>query len=180
MTNELGLLYGLTLDEDIEGNKQDDGDLICRLKGSYIGPYNVELFVSNYGVSETENDLVHVDSAGQPFVYHTLADVEEINSNSGSVNGGQFLTLSGSGFDENPGQTKVWIGDQECKIESIDSSTLTCLTPPQGNSGATEMWPGNAGLTYELWLDTDVDPEITWDILDGVEPNYTTILDQGN
>ena len=72
-TNEFGHLYGFT-----------ESHIACKLKGTYIGPYNIELYVSNYGQSQTENELVHVDSLGQPFLFHTLADIENINAMSGT------------------------------------------------------------------------------------------------
>ena len=72
-TDEFGHLYGFT-----------ESHIACKLKGTYIGPYNIELYVSNYGQSQTENELVHVDSLGQPFLFHTLADIENINAMSGT------------------------------------------------------------------------------------------------
>ena len=32
---------------------------------------------------------------GQPFVFHTLADIESISESTGSDNGGQYLTITG-------------------------------------------------------------------------------------
>ena len=130
-----------------------------------------------------------MDSAGQPFVYHTLADIETISSSSGSENGGQFLTITGSGFDENPGQTQVLIGGQECQIREISLTSLTCLTPAVDDTVVTiqqrtedteqESWAGNAGLKYELWLDSELNPSDTWEIFPSVAPNHTTVLSQG-
>ena len=48
------------------------GNISCRLKGTYIGAHTVQTYVSDFGKSKTENDIVHVDSLGQPFVFHTL------------------------------------------------------------------------------------------------------------
>ena len=72
-TDEFGHLYGFA-----------ESHIACKLKGTYIGPYNIELYVSNYGTSQTENELVHVDSLGQPFLFHTFADIENINAMSGT------------------------------------------------------------------------------------------------
>ena len=78
--------------------------------------------------------------------------------NSGSANGGQFLTISGSGFDANPGSTKVIIGNKECNIDSITSEEVVCKTPPENGEDLTRevdavaLYPGNAGLKYELWF----------------------------
>ena len=94
-TDDFGYLYGLALDTDEEGNKLNTGDISCRLKGTYIGPHNIETYISNYGKSRTDNNIVHVDSLGQPFVFHTLADIDSISASTGSDNGGQYLTITG-------------------------------------------------------------------------------------
>ena len=104
----------------------------------------------------------------------------------GSFNGGQFLSISGTGFDQNPGQTKVFVGDNACDIQEISSMKLTCLTPPKTNldtiEPSTRFEPGNAGLKYELWLNSDnlaYEDSETWDILLGISPNHSILLDQG-
>ena len=80
-----------------------------------------------------------------------------------------IIFIAGTGFDENPGQTKVLIGGNECEIQDIDSVSLTCLTPSEETSDAT-LWPGNAGLKYQLWLDAEIEISLnmTLDILSGV------------
>ena len=101
------------MDEDEEGNYQDSGNMTCKLTGTYIGPLDIDVYVSDgFGHSENSHDenVEHIDSLGQPFVFHTLADITNVSKNSGSVNGGQYLTISGSGFDANPGSTKIIIG----------------------------------------------------------------------
>ena len=112
------------MDEDEEGNYQDSGNMTCKLTGTYIGPLDIDVYVSDgFGHSENSHDenVEHIDSLGQPFVFHTLADITNVSKNSGSVNGGQYLTISGSGFDANPGSTKIIIG------KNILSSLLTTL-----------------------------------------------------
>jgi hypothetical protein len=61
------------------------------------------------------------------------------------------------------------IGGNECEIQDIDSVSLTCLTPTEETSDAT-LWPGNAGLKYQLWLDAEIDISLnmTLDILSGL------------
>ena len=80
-----------------------------------------------------------------------------------------IIFIAGTGFDENPGQTKVLIGGNECEIQDIDSVSLTCLTPSEETSDAT-LWPGNAGLKYQLWLDAEIEISLnmTLDILSGL------------
>lgn len=61
------------------------------------------------------------------------------------------------------------IGGNECEIQDIDSVSLTCLTPSEETSDAT-LWPGNAGLKYQLWLDAEIEISLnmTLDILSGL------------
>ena len=101
------------MDEDEEGNNEDTGNMTCKLTGTYIGPLDIDLYVSDgYGhsVNSIDSAVEHIDSLGQLFVFHTLADIANVSENSGSDNGGQYLTISGSGFDANPGSTKIIIG----------------------------------------------------------------------
>ena len=81
--------------------------------------------------------------------------------------------FSGSGFDENPGSTQVTIGNGECQIESITSDEIICKTPPESGE-MMDIYPGNAGLTYELWLNTgDIDTNAGWEVLNGTMPDHT-------
>ena len=157
------------MDEDEEGNKEDTGNMTCKLTGTYIGPLDIDVYVSDgYGhpVNAYEEDVEHIDSLGQPFVFHTLADITNVSENSGSVNGGQYLTISGSGFDANPGSTRIIIGNEECTIDAITSEEIVCKTPPE-NGGSMTVYPGNAGLKYELWLNTgEIDTTAGWQIMD--------------
>ena len=89
-----------------------------------------------------------------------------------------IIFIAGTGFDENPGQTKVLIGGNECEIQDIDSVSLTCLTPSEETSDAT-LWPGNAGLKYQLWLDAEIDISLnmTLDILSGLSgTNFSPLI----
>ena len=90
------------MEEDDEGNFEDEGELTCRLKGTYIGPHNIDMYVSEgYGHSVTKKELVHIDSLGQPFAYHTLAQVSNISQNEGALNGGQYLSITGMFLNAN-------------------------------------------------------------------------------
>jgi hypothetical protein len=86
---------------------EEEGQLTCKLKGTYIGPYNVEFFISGYGPSQTSKGNVWADSQGQPFVYHTMPTIDAIDQSSGGTNGGQFLTITGTGYDAAEGETEV-------------------------------------------------------------------------
>ena len=118
------------MDEDEEGNYQDSGNMTCKLTGTYIGPLDIDVYVSDgFGHSENSHDenVEHIDSLGQPFVFHTLADITNVSKNSGSVNGGQYLTISGSGFDANPGSTKIIIGKDISSLLTNLGKYMICV-----------------------------------------------------
>lgn len=52
---------------------------------------------------------------------------------SGSVEGGQVVTISGGGFIA--GETTVMIGTYDCPVISVDYSTITCTLPRAGREG---------------------------------------------
>ena len=118
------------MDEDEEGNYQDSGNMTCKLTGTYIGPLDIDVYVSDgFGHSENSHDdnVEHIDSLGQPFVFHTLADITNVSKNSGSINGGQYLTISGSGFDANPGSTKIIIGKDISSLLTNLGKYMICV-----------------------------------------------------
>ena len=118
------------MDEDEEGNYQDSGNMTCKLTGTYIGPLDIDVYVSDgFGHSENSHDdnVEHIDSLGQPFVFHTLADIANVSKNTGSVNGGQYLTISGSGFDANPGSTKIIIGKDISSLLTTLGKYMICV-----------------------------------------------------
>ena len=51
---------------------------------------------------------------------------------SGSLGGGQVLTINGTGFMEN--RTKVLICDMECEVIDTGPSCIMCRTPEFGPS----------------------------------------------
>ncbi|XP_052060298.1 fibrocystin-L-like isoform X3 [Mytilus californianus] len=62
-----------------------------------------------------------------------LPHVSSMSPESGSVEGGQVVTISGGGFI--PGETTVIIGMSDCPVISVDYSTLTCTLPRAGREG---------------------------------------------
>ena len=69
------------------------------------------------------------------------------------------------------------IGGNECEIQSIDSTSLTCLTPSESVSDTT-LWPGMAGLKYELWLDSEI--EISTSMTDDIFSGLSLFDNQNN
>ena len=56
---------------------------------------------------------------GQPFVFHTLADIESISESTGSDNGGQYLTITGKNTHYRIGPNRFPIYHVIVIIESV-------------------------------------------------------------
>ena len=57
------------------------------------------------------------------------------------------------------------IGNDECTIDAITSQEIVCKTPPE-NGGSMSVYPGNAGLKYELWRNTgEIDTTAGWQVI---------------
>ena len=159
LTDYLGEKYGVHLSGVNDCGLDDScGNITCKLKGTFIGPTLIEYYVSTYGASQNDLDKFNVDSLGQLYHIHTLPTVDVVSKSSGSNNGGQLITVSGTGFDAFPGKTNVYLGSQKCNIETIESSQLTCRTPPKPSELDTadyeNIYAGGAGLEYKIWMNT--------------------------
>ena len=77
LTDELGNLYGLSLDSE----ESNEGSITCKPGGTFIGPVNATVFVSGkYGKSQVKG-AYSVNSKGQMFVYHTLPEITSVSPN---------------------------------------------------------------------------------------------------
>ncbi len=97
-------------DENVDSDNEftDYGSIQCTLFGTYVGPQLAEIWVSGgYGKSVNDPDSVYIDSLGQPYHIHTLAEITDISDSTGGDNGGQTLTITGTGFDKTEGETMV-------------------------------------------------------------------------
>ena len=149
LTDELGNLYGLTLDSE----ESNEGSITCKPGGTFIGPVNATVFVSGtYGKSQVKG-AYSVNSKGQMFVYHTLPEVTSVSPNTGGAEGGTHITIRGNTFDSMAGKTQVMIGQTPCAIISVTNEELVCTTPAQADLTGTNA--GSRGLMYELWNTTE-------------------------
>merc|ERR1712013_851414 len=114
LMDDLGHPRGVYLDVNSAGNYERDGNLTCKTSGSFIGPLNATLLVSEYGQSIIDKSALSVNSKGQAFFYHTLPEVTSVTSNTGADVGGTFLTLEGLGFDGYKDNTQVFVNDCAC------------------------------------------------------------------
>ena len=151
LMNDLGDPHGVFLDVRSNGDFDNTGNITCKTSGSFVGPQNATLLVSEYGQSIIHKDAMSVNSKGQAFFYHTLPEVSSVSPTVGASNGGTFITIEGAGFDGYKDNTQVFVNDALCDVVEIDSSKLVCKSPPESNVGAPSGGP--RGLKYQLWKD---------------------------
>ena len=60
--------------------------------------------------------------------------ITTISPSSGSIHGGQTITIAGGGFTDNIEMTQVKIGDTNCTVLTASPSEITCTTAPCGES----------------------------------------------
>merc|ERR1712106_915970 len=94
--------------------------------------------------------IVNVDGQGNALSsvgsLTSTMSVSAITPDTGSVNGGQTITISGSGFCETSGSTTVTIGDGDCSVQSVTPAAIMCVTPA-GADGAAAVEITSCGVT---------------------------------
>merc|ERR1719431_2419472 len=66
--------------------------------------------------------------------YTSELTASSISPTTGSFGGGSLITITGTGFDTNVDPT-VTVCTDECTIQSVTDSEITCLAPPNAGSG---------------------------------------------
>ncbi|XP_061164553.1 fibrocystin-L-like [Saccostrea echinata] len=91
-------------------------EITCTTTPHAVGPQSVVVH-TNHGISNGD------------IQYEYTLGLSAVNPSSGSIYGGQTLTVSGSGFDEN---AELKICDEICPIESssLTPTEFSCLSPP--------------------------------------------------
>eukprot|EP00090_Calanus_glacialis_P017096 TRINITY_DN2671_c0_g1_i4.p1 TRINITY_DN2671_c0_g1~~TRINITY_DN2671_c0_g1_i4.p1 ORF type:complete len:4502 (+),score=1148.36 TRINITY_DN2671_c0_g1_i4:1085-13507(+) len=88
--------------------------------------------------------------------------VSAITPDTGSVNGGQTITISGSGFCETAGSTTVTIGGSDCAVQSVTPAAIMCETPAGADgAAAVEITSCGASAASTYNYATASSPEIT-------------------
>ena len=89
------------------------------------------------------NVIVSVDGQGNSISsLGTLDSTMVINTimpNAGSVNGGQEVTIAGSGFCVTEGATTVDVGGSSCSVEEVSPGSITCTTSAGSDGTATVL-----------------------------------------
>merc|ERR1712106_551167 len=86
--------------------------------------------------------IVNVDGQGNALSsvgsLTSTMSVSAITPDTGSVNGGQTITIAGSGFCETTGATTVTVGGTDCVVSSVTPASVMCVTPA-GADGAADV-----------------------------------------
>merc|ERR1719483_1010979 len=110
--------------------------------------------------------IVNVDGQGNAITsvgsLTSTMSVSAISPDTGSVNGGQTIIISGSGFCETSGSTTVTIGDGDCSVLSATPAVIMCVTPA-GADGAGAVAVTSCGVAAASTYNYDAasSPEIT-------------------
>ena len=87
------------------------------------------------------------------FDFTLHGEISNVSPNTGSVGGGQYITVTGKGFNAN---SQVFIGHVKCSTQSFNATSgeIVCLTPKDITSGCTQtgdFFAGSRGLLLERY-----------------------------
>lgn len=72
--------------------------------------------------------------------------IDSVSHHSGSLAGGQLLSITGRGFGAISDLITVTIEDSPCEIVSVEDFTIKCLTSPWVTSSDKALYKGGAGI----------------------------------
>jgi hypothetical protein len=101
--------------------------MTCQVPSLPVGDYSVSANVPGIGF------------ATGTFTYTYTATVLSASPRSGSLEGGQVLTILGSGFNHtNPEENLVFLGPLPCAVTTASSSQIQCVAPQR--NGFIGQW----------------------------------------
>lgn len=112
-----------------------DASVECDVSYVPVGTQTISFHITGFGNAQFESG-------------HTVwssKTLDSIDPSSGSLEGGQTVTIAGNGFIAN--QTLVSIDDSPCEIQSLTLSQIICITPPHAE-GSETVTVTSAGHTY--------------------------------
>ena len=80
---------------------------------------------------------------GEYFEYTVLPTIKTVSPDNGNV-GGQYLTISGTGFSANPANNTVKVDGNDCKVTKASTHNIECTLASQDPAKAT-LLSTNAG-----------------------------------
>lgn len=152
------------LNQDIEANRQLH--IRAGIEEMQSGRYNLKLF-SRFAQSESRWTALSHSSEGQNFSVEVLPVIYSIYPNLGSPEGGQIITIQGSGFNHNASAAYVEILGASCEVQSLINAQIICKTTKM-LSGKYQYYEGNAGWKREIWLSASQNLTSQPDIVDVV------------
>ncbi|RMZ96657.1 Fibrocystin-L [Brachionus plicatilis] len=138
--------------------------LVCKLEGHEVNVYNATVLVSEeYGRSLTSPTIFYITADEQIYNFESYAEIDHVNYQTGSINGGLKLTLTGNHFysDESV-KAEVKIGNEECKLiaympNNFFDSVLECQVPVGPGQNRSHFY-GGRGLNLVVEnVETDFD-----------------------
>lgn len=127
--------------------------LLCKLEGHEINVYNATVLVSEeYGRSLASSSIFYVSADEQIYNFESYAQINQINYQNGSINGGLKLTITGNHFysDESV-KAEIKIGDEQCELINFTpnnyfDSTLECKVPADPVYNVRNYFYGGRGV----------------------------------
>ncbi|XP_067840890.1 fibrocystin-like [Heptranchias perlo] len=135
------------------------GTLQCCIEGSYIGSQNVSFSVFNKGRSMINKDAWRISAKQELFLYQTHPEILAVNPMSGSLAGGTDITIAGNFFND---LITVAVAGIPCTKTRYSSNEIVCTTGSiQRSTGLMRPHPGNRGLLFEVWDNTELGGNLT-------------------
>ena len=118
------------------------------------GDYNVIVYVSGNGYADASDSVI----TSSPSVSSLLPV-------SGSIYGGQQISISGNGFSGSMDDTTVTIGSESCIVTSVSVDNILCITPANAEGSEIVTVTSN-GVVF---------PTTSFEYATGSTPSITTI-----
>lgn len=127
----------------------------CTAGQSVGGSHEVVVKIGNKGFAKPSSGKIS-------FIYEV--SVSEIKPAGGSIGGGTYVTISGSGFGVMPNDSSVTIGGSICDVLNISMTEITCVTSShgQGNASVNVKVGSEVGSMLNAFLyDSGMTPVVT-------------------
>ncbi len=80
-------------------------------------------------IMKLEIRFPNLDPKSRPLlIFRYNMVLSSILPNKGSYTGGTTVTIQGNGFGDSAADTKVTLGDANCKVQSVNMSSIVCIT----------------------------------------------------
>ncbi|XP_067950539.1 fibrocystin-L-like [Watersipora subatra] len=132
----------------LNGPNSNMGYIKCKadLGAAFSG--NVSVIIdAPYGRTYVKAAAYHLSGTGKVHMYQSYAAIDSISAQTGSIYGGQLLTITGRFFDDSKSAPNVKVGDDECVVETLTPTEITCRTPPQP-ANSKDTYVGNRGMSH--------------------------------